>query len=367
MRHALTVAAFLVLLAGTGACAEYPGAVFLMIFPDARTTALGGCGTALGDLDANTYYNPACLATASRLAASWTHVNWLGGLCQGVSYDHAGVAYRLGERLGFAANVVYMQTGETDVIDYSGNLVGRYRPFDVAPSVSAACRILPYLSVGVTAKAIYSFLYPKWAVRWSPEMPLLDGGDALTFAGDVGVQYRPHSYLQLGLALNNLGPDIRYGKYDNNPLPAILRFGFALKPRIPGPVEVALVGDLWRDLVTPIEYWGDGDSALMLWENMQDGLGLELRVAKLASVRLGYFENIQSYSGGITVKDQHGITRRVSLLRFVTQTGLGKAVGMGLCWGVGLEYRGLKLDVGVDEEIYYIAPRNVRFQLSARL
>jgi len=364
MRHALTVAAFLVLLAGTGACAEYPGAVFLMIFPDARTTALGGCGVALPDLNANAYYNPACLATGPHAAATWTHVNWLAGLFSDRSYDHAEVACRHGTRLGLGASFTYMQTGLTDVVNERGEFIGRYRNYDLAAGLSTAYRVVSNLSGGVTLKAIYSYEHPYWI---GPYPWPMRSGDAFTLAVDAGAQYQPFGPLTVGAAIENLGSRLRYDSTKGDPLPALLRVGFALKPRVPGPVEVALVGDVWRDLVTPIEYWMDGDSALMFWENMRDGLGLELRIAKMATVRLGYFEDIQGYSGGITVKGQHGITRRVSLLRFVTQSGLGKAVGMGLCWGVGLEYRGLRLDVGVDEEIYYIAPRNVRFQLSARL
>jgi hypothetical protein len=366
MRRLWFVALLVVALSSVGAAQEYPEAVFLMIFPDARTTALGGCGVALNDFDANTYYNPACLATGSRAAATWTHLPGSVGYSSNASYDFAGVACRLGERLGFAANNIYAQTGEVDVVDYRGNLVGTYRPFDLATSISAAYHFLPCLSAGVTAKAIYRFLYPDWAARMSPEMPIDGGAEGLTFACDGGVQYRPSSSLQLGLVLANIGPDLVYtSSGETDPLPAILRFGFALRPRIPGPVEVALVGDIWRDLVTPIEYWGGEESALMFWENMRDGLGFELRVAKLASLRLGYFEDIQDQTGGILVGEGYG-TRRISLLRYLVEHHT-KPQDVGWCWGVGLEYRGLKFDVGVDESIYDFATRNVRFQLSARL
>ena len=63
MKQRLALSMLVALLAASSARADCPGATFLMIFPDARTTALGGCGTALNDLDANAYYNPACLAT----------------------------------------------------------------------------------------------------------------------------------------------------------------------------------------------------------------------------------------------------------------------------------------------------------------
>jgi hypothetical protein len=344
--------------------ARGPGAVFLMIFPDARTTALGGCGTALTDLDANTYYNPAGIAFGPRIAATWTHVNWLPGLYPRMSYEHAGVAYRLDERLCLAANVIYLTTGETDVIDEHGSFLGRYRTWDLSPGITGAYRILPYLSAGMTLKGIYSFLVPGWVWEVMPELGIEGDGDAFSMALDCGVQYRPARLFSMGLALSNFGPGLNYtSRGEADPLPAILRGGFALSPRLPGPVEVRLVGDVWRDLVTTMPHV---DSFVDFWEQLEDGIGLELRFAKLASIRLGYFEDVVGQRGGILLKDPMGFTRRVSLLRQLFWPRPGEAVGWGFCWGVGVEFSGLKFDVGVDEDIYDFPTRNVRFQLSGR-
>jgi len=362
MRRLLFAVLLVAALPASCVLARYPGAVFLMIFPDARTAALGGCGTALSDLDANTYYNPAGIAFGPRFAATWTHVNWLPGLYPDMACEHAGVAYRIGERLGLAANAIYLTTGVTDVINERGDFLGRYRTWDLAPSITAAYRILPNLSAGVTAKGIYPFLVPDWVWDSMPELGIETGGQGLTFAVDGGVQYRPLDLLSLGLALDNLGPSIRYfDSGPSDPLPTILRFGFALKPGLPGPVEVALVGDIWRELVSEMPHTGN---LVSLWEQLESGLGLELRFAKLASVRLGYFEDIMGQRGGILVKNSHGGTRRTSLLRRLLEPPAGEAVGWGLCWGVGVEFSGIKFDVGVDEDIYDFPTRNVRFQLS---
>jgi hypothetical protein len=365
MRRLWSTALLAVALPALGIASRYPGATFLMIFPDARTTALGGCGIALDGLDANAYYNSACLATGPRAAATWTHLPSSVGYNSNASYDFAGVAYRLGERLGFAANVIYAQAGETKVTNDSGRYIGKYRTFDLAPSLSAAYAVSPRLSVGATAKLVYSQLMPEWAWRYGYYFDPIPLGNAATVGLGAGVLYRPLNSLSLGVAIDNLGPDIRYDKYYVDPLPALFRVGFALSPPIPGPVEIALVGDVWRDLVTPIDYWGGGDSALMFWENMRDGLGLELRVTKLASLRLGYFEDIQDQTGGILVAEGYG-TRRISLLRYLVEHHT-KPRDVGWCWGVGVEFHGVKLDVGVDESIFNYATRDVRFQLSARL
>ncbi len=346
--------------------AAYPGAVFLMIFPDARTTALAGCGVALPDLDANAYYNPACLATGERIAATWTHVNWLGGLYPGMSYDHAGASYRLSERMGLGLNVTYMQTGLTDVVTERGEYLGRYRTWDLASGVSAAYSLGHGLAAGLSAKFIYSYFVPGWVVRRNPLVPLYGDVDAATWALDAGVQYQPLSSVRLGVSIANVGYKLEYmPSGDACRLPALLRLGFMVKPRIPGPVEIALVGDVWRDLVSSFETHPGGDTGLALWDNLEHGIGLEVRVAEVASIRLGYLEDILGQRGGLLIADRY-YPRHISLLRYLLSPH-DKIADIGLCWGVGLEYRGLKFDVGVDESIYDFATRNVRFQLGAGL
>ncbi len=368
MRRLWFAALLAVVLPASSIGSEYPGAVFLMVFPDARTTALGGCGVALDDLDANAYYNPACLATGPRAAASWTHVNWLSGLYPGMSYDHVGAACRLSGKMGLGLNVTYVQTGLTEVVTERGEYLGRYRTWDLASGVSAAYSFGHGLAAGLSAKFIYSFLVPAWVVRRNPLMPLYGDVDAATWALDAGVQYQPFNSLRLGVSIANVGYKLQYMPSGSDcRLPSLLRLGLVVKPRIPGPVQIALVGDIWRDLVSPMEWWLEGgDSTIMFWENMEHGIGLECKVADVATVRLGYFEDIVGQRGGLLVEDTNHNRHRISLLRYVFQHH-NRALDIGLCWGVGLEYRGLKLDVGVDESIYDFATRNVRFQLSARL
>ena len=295
-----------------------PAAAFLTITPDARTAALGGCGVALDSLEANTYYNPADITSGSPMAATWTHARWFVDV--DASIDHFGVAYRPNGRLGFAANVQYLQLGLIDVRGERGELFGVYRMYDVAPSVTAAYRLWPALSAGLTAKGIYSLVYPAWA------FPSGNGRDGLTFACDVGFQYRPLEALTLGLAVANLGPDLRYDSSDGGFLPRVARLGFAVRPPIPGPISATLAGEVSRNLYPAV-------SNPYPWHL---GTGLELGVVHLAFVRFGY---------------RYGNSLK------------------GLTWGVGLEQRGIRIDVGVDSNIYEQAlpHRSVRFQLSWHL
>jgi hypothetical protein len=357
------------------ALADVPGMVFLYIYPDARTVGLGGTGTALSDLGANVYYNPAVLGFASRAGASWTHANWLPGLYPGMSYDYAAASYRLRDRLGLGISWTYLQTGVTEVTGPMGEPLGEYRTFDMAAGVSAGYRPLENVSVGATGKLIYSMLVPDWVWPHFPEFGIASGGQAFVPALDAGVQYRPWSQLGLGLSIANLGPRINYrlepdwepGDTTGDALPAVFRFGVEFSPRLPGPVQFSLLADAQKDLVTPSNAHDFRTFANELWK----GVGLELKIARLASVRVGYFEDVEGQRGGILVEQSTGV-KHVSLLDYLTHKYVGHVLDapytmpIGLCWGVGLEFKGITADIGVDEFIYDFPGRNVRFQLGYR-
>jgi len=289
-----------------------PGATFLKITPDARTAALGGCGVAIESLDANTYYNPASITSGSPMAATWTHAKWFD---VGASIDHFGVAYRPSGRVGLAANVQYLHDRFTTVDEHGQVIVTNYS-YDAAPSVSIAYRLVPAVSAGLTVKAIYQ------RIAWSGG-PILD---FLTSACDAGVQYRPLNALTFGLAVANLGPIIGTHTAAGYYLPRVARLGFAIRPSLPGQTSATLTGQVSRNLYPA----GSNPDPWHL------GAGLELGVAHLAFVRLGY----------LCGKDLTGFT-----------------------WGVGLEQRGIRIDVGVDSDIYdpVLRHRSVRFQFSWHL
>lgn len=309
MRQAVLLLAMAAAVVPGHLVADGLGAEFLMFAPDARTLALGSAGVALDDLDANTYYNPANLTFSPRLAATWTHCYWSADM----SADYAGIGFRPAGRLSFAGNVLYRQLGPINVTDEHGTLIGVNRWYDVAPSVSAAYRVNPALSAGLTAKAVYWYVGPLWA------------RDALTFALDAGVQCRPLDALALGFAVANLGPNISYGAGSSDFLPRVARLGLAARPPVPGPVSALLTAEVSRNLFPAVSYY----------EPWHAGAGLELGFARLAFLRLGYRN-----------RDGDG--------------------GWGFTWGAGLEHRGIRLDVSLNAGVNGYPPREVRFQFSYR-
>jgi hypothetical protein len=171
-----------------------PGAVFLLIFPDARSTALGGCGVAATDYCANGYYNPAVFSAGSEIGMEATLINWLPGLCPDMFYGYSGVRYQILRDRGLGVNLTYLNTGRTEIIDPNGQHLGSYCSYDLAPQISVGYRVLSRFSAGAGIKLIYSFLMPAWVL---PELRIEGMGDALTWALDAGVQYQPLKTLPL--------------------------------------------------------------------------------------------------------------------------------------------------------------------------
>lgn len=324
MKRIVLLVSLAVAVPVTAVVAADVGAWLLAVPPDARTVALGSAGVALDSLEANTFYNPAAISRGPRFAATWTHRNLSPWQYHGMSLDHAGVAARFGDRLGVAANLQYAQYGETEVINEHGRLLGSYRTYDVAPSVSFAYRAVPGFSAGVTAKAFYSSLVPDWVWDSMPDLGIASYGTALTVAADAGVQYHPLDFLTLGFAVANLGPDFCYDSTSSSMLPRLARLGFAVRPRIPGPVSAMLTSEVSRALWPEV--------ARFAWHA---GAGLEVGVWNMAFFRLGYYHHDR--------------------------------IERGLTWGGGLERHGVRLDVGVDAGFNgEPGTRDVRFQLSGR-
>ncbi|MBD3286709.1 hypothetical protein GF359_08895, partial [candidate division WOR-3 bacterium] len=116
----------LVLTAGLLPAAKRPGAVFLMIWPGSRPTALGGAYTAIADDASAAYYNPGGLGFQKDINMSLMHVNWLPGLYEGMYYEYLAVSSPFKKIGTFAFNGVYLTTGETPVTDANGNVITTY-------------------------------------------------------------------------------------------------------------------------------------------------------------------------------------------------------------------------------------------------
>ncbi|MEO0081249.1 MAG: PorV/PorQ family protein [candidate division WOR-3 bacterium] len=367
-------ASWLALVAATIAlgAGQNPGAVFLMIWPAARPTAMAGAFTSIADDASAIYYNPGGLAFLERTHATLMHSNWLPGLYQGMYYEYGAVAHQFQGKGTGGFNVIYLTTGETEVINERGEYLGRYTTFDVSPGVAYGYPVLPNLGVGVGAKFIYSFLVPDWVWKVMPELGIERGGTGLTWALDAGALYKPWRFLNFGLSLANFGPDISYTETgEGDPLPRMLRLGLAYYPVNSQHFRVGVVPEINKTLVGMF-YDPNGTKSFAQelateWRDTWKSLALEgtFRAEQLAlAARAAYFEDLDGARGGIKIERDGGLTEHISLWDALTRKGLGKFKSVGLCFGGGIEFARFKFDLSVDQMIYDFNTQNYKFSLS---
>lgn len=306
--------------------ASEAGAIFLTIYPGARQNGMGAAFVGLADDALATYYNQAGMAFIESTNFYLMHANWLPGLYPGMYYDIISVVKPVKGWGTVGGNIIYLTTGETEARDENGTPVGKFRTFDVAFSLSYATQMTQYLGLGVGAKFIYSYLAPPDIVERVLNMR---GGTGMSWAVDVSALYRtPLRGLNLGAALQNVGPSIQYAASGNkDPLPRTVRLGIAYKLFDTKMNKLTFLADLTKVIVS----WS-GDFTKENQDTWKS-IGMEYTYFELLSGRIGYF------------KDDAG--QRI-----------------GLTYGGGVQFKQLKFDIGVDEKLYEFPTSNYRFSLS---
>lgn len=318
---------------------DYPGAVFLMIFPGARAVGLGGAFSAIADDAMATYYNPAGLAFQHSIDLSHTYGDWLPGLYPGMSYKYYGLAVPISERYTIGSSVDYLSTGETDVTDNNGNYLGSYTSYDVAVGLSVGVKINSNNALGITGKYIQSFLIPDWVL----ELYGLNGGTGRAFAFDLGTLSSYPSVFgisSVALGLKNIGSNIKYtksGEEDRLPLAFVLGLSHKISAKTLFPY---VQSDFW------LFKWFLNQSHVSIAYDIHKGLvgsetswysyGAEFSPFAFFSVRYGYFI------------DSDGERR-------------------GSTFSYGLDFKFLKIDYGDDSDIYEFPTDNKRLSISINI
>ena len=163
---------------------------FLKIGVGARAAALGGAFVSLSEDASALYWNPAGLTQLDQQQITLGYVNYLLDIHSGfLGY----VLPRRGDlRLGMALNYFsYGEFQETTVENPSGSGLGTFGAVDMALSVSGAYPLKQGISVGATAKFIYS---------------KIEDYSSDAYAMDLGGLYPlPNGRTRIGASIQNLG------------------------------------------------------------------------------------------------------------------------------------------------------------------
>ncbi len=329
---------------------EYdPGATFLMLWPSARSTALAGAMTALADDAEAERYNPAGLAFQSGCNAQVTYASWLPSQWQNMYHVYGAVSGQwfsmAGRSVNLGVNLQYFQLGQTD----SGLGFPHYycwrHGWRGAFGATAATQLSDRLGVGVGLKVITAADenvdegFEHAPAPYIPELGIDYGADGTTVSADVGLLWRPLNALSFGTSLLNLGPDFSTTSGLPARLPYTWRIGMCWTP---------LDSRLLRLRVMP-----EG-VAIINWDTESwFSLGVEATALEVVDLRVGYLEDARRTRGGLLLYAENGEVWRYTLGDVLTQRGLGRLRQIGLCWGIGLNYKDyLRVDFSSDRLIY---------------
>lgn len=152
------------------------------------------------------------------------HVNWLPELASDIYYEFFSYVQSVEGWGTVGGNVTFLSYGNITRTDESGRDLGDFSAFDIALTLSYGTALSPSLSGGLSARVIYSHLSSIGAGKEK------GSGTSTGLALDVGLLYKLHPRLNLGVAVTNLGPDISYIDVSQaDPLPRNLAVGFAWK------------------------------------------------------------------------------------------------------------------------------------------
>ncbi len=186
------------------------GAQFLKLGPGARAYGMAEAFSALADDASAVYWNPAGLAASEYTGASLTH----SAMYEGINYEW--LSYSFHTPFGAAAfGLQRLSYGDITARDISGNETGSIEPGDLCLSGAIAEKgnFEKNLSLGISLKYISSQISKK----------------SSAYAVDAGARYDLSEKNSLSMVIQNFGSPLKYREH-SDPLPFLLRFGFAHKP-----------------------------------------------------------------------------------------------------------------------------------------
>ncbi|HEY3156335.1 MAG TPA: PorV/PorQ family protein [Candidatus Eisenbacteria bacterium] len=281
--------------AGTANAQAEAGAQSLLIAPGARSDGMGRAFVAVAN-DANAvWWNPGALAFTTGHDVSSMYAKLVPDLAEDVFFSYTAYAQHVEGWGGIGFSLGYLSYGQSIATDVDGNELGTFTSYEVAPTIAYGTELMKDMGFGVALKLV--------RVDLAPEDKTQDrqAGRGTTFAADVGALYKvPRLKSSIGLAIQNLGPNIAYIDQDqSDPLGRNAKLGVAVTPLETELYRVVVAADVNRSLL-PHGAW------------IENGGG-EFEFNRLLALRIGY------------IYDPRGTIKNFT-------------------YGLGLIYRGVRFD-----------------------
>ena len=233
--------------------------LFLLIEPGARASAMGESYVAIADDATATYFNPAAMAGQTGRQLNLTHMKWLPGLADDLSYSFLAYTQPVEGWGNLGINAALLDLGEQTRTNERGETQGNFSSFDFALTGSYGAEVGENMAAGIGLKFIRSNLANVGAG--------IERGKGVgnSFAADLGLLWRLTPDLTFGGALRNMGPRIAYiDASQADSLPQHIVLGLAYEVLDSEYSDFLVSVDLYKPLI------GDGSFATNLLKAWAD-------------------------------------------------------------------------------------------------
>ena len=275
------------------------GVIFLTIEPGSRSGGLAQAYEGCVDDGFAGYWNPGAMAFNDKTQIALMHTNWLGDVdgIDDMYYEYLGFYKYFPSLAGnFGMNVTYLTYGEQTQTDENGVKLSTFSSYEVAVAMNYGYKVSDNLGLGANFKFILSDLAPSGTGNTESNVK----GRGNSFAFDVAAKGRNVLVkdLDLGVTIQNIGPDITYINEDQaDPLPMTLRAGLSYKLVNSKFNRLSLNADINKMLVNDkavfsrlLTSWCD-QSPKKEWDQTIKSIGGEYVYMDMLSLRCGYYND----------------------------------------------------------------------------
>ena len=239
---------------------------FMMIAPDARSSAMGDVGVSTSPDVYSMHWNPAKYAFIEEdFSVGLAYSPWLRSLVNDMNIAYLAASKRVSPKATVAASLRYFSLGDINYTGQGGSDLGTYSPNEWAMDVTYSRKLGNYISGAVAGRFIYSDL-TQGVLDYSKP--------AISVAADIAVFYTRDVYwfkdmdavFSWGVSINNIGSKMNYNEASlkKDFIPTNLRFGPTLKLDIDDFNSLAFSVDINKLLVpTPPIYMKDSLGSIM--------------------------------------------------------------------------------------------------------
>ena len=225
---------------------------FLLISPDSRSGAMGDVGVATTPDASSMHWNPAKLSfTKDDIGISVSIVPWLRELVPDINLQYIGGYYRLNDNEAIGYELRYFSLGDITFTDNSGNVIGQYKPNEMAFGTAYSRKLSRDFSIAISGRYIYSNLTGGQSAGSTETV----AGQSI--AADVSTFYtkpisiaNKKSDLSFGMNISNIGNKISYTEtITRDFIPINLRLGTDLTTEMDDYNKISFAFDINKLLV----------------------------------------------------------------------------------------------------------------------